>query len=179
MPDDSTRSAGGAPKAPKPAPADNPKIPFPAATESIDRVVHAAQGRLTSGMAPAATALAFFDWWIHLANSPGKMNELAQNAFAKGFGFALHVAQSAARPGEAAPPFIAPLPGDTRFASEEWRKYPFNLIHQSFLLGEQWWNYATKEVRGVSRHHQDMVGFAARQFWDMMAPSNYLIDRPP
>ncbi|MBM3582690.1 MAG: alpha/beta fold hydrolase, partial [Alphaproteobacteria bacterium] len=153
-------------------------MPFPAATESIDRVVHAVQGRLTSGMAPAATALAFFDWLVHLANSPGKMNELAQNAYAKSLGFALYAARNGFRPGQSDAPFITPLPGDTRFASDEWRKYPFNMIHQAFLLGEQWWNYATKEVRGVSRHHQDMVGFSARQFWDMIAPSNYLLTNP-
>ncbi len=195
MPDDSTAAAPGPSKPPKPSsnpspaappaakarlPAESPgaQMPFPAATESIDRVVHAVQGRLTSGMAPAATALAFFDWLVHLANSPGKMNELAQNAYAKSLGFALYAAQNGFRPGRSDTPFIAPLPGDTRFASEEWRKYPFNMIHQAFLLGEQWWNYATKEVRGVSRHHQDMVGFSARQFWDMMAPSNYLLTNP-
>jgi len=194
MPDDSA-AAPGPSKPPKPSsnpspaappaakarpPAESPgaQMPFPAATESIDRVVHAVQGRLTSGMAPAATALAFFDWLVHLANSPGKMNELAQNAYAKSLGFALYAAQNGFRPGRSDTPFIAPLPGDTRFASEEWRKYPFNMIHQAFLLGEQWWNYATKEVRGVSRHHQDMVGFSARQFWDMMAPSNYLLTNP-
>jgi polyhydroxyalkanoate synthase len=191
MPDDSANTAPGPSKPPKPSsnpspaakarpPAESPgaQMPFPAATESIDRVVHAVQGRLTSGMAPAATALAFFDWLVHLANSPGKMNELAQNAYAKSLGFALYAAQNGFRPGQSDTPFIAPLPGDTRFASEEWRKYPFNMIHQAFLLGEQWWNYATKEVRGVSRHHQDMVGFSARQFWDMMAPSNYLLTNP-
>ncbi|MBM3951869.1 MAG: alpha/beta fold hydrolase [Rhodospirillales bacterium] len=194
MPDDSA-AAPGPSKSPKPSsnpqpaappatkarpPAEPPgaQMPFPAATESIDRVVHAVQGRLTSGMAPAATALAFFDWLVHLANSPGKMNELAQNAYAKSLGFALYAARNGFRPGQSDAPFITPLPGDTRFASDEWRKYPFNMIHQAFLLGEQWWNYATKEVRGVSRHHQDMVGFSARQFWDMIAPSNYLLTNP-
>jgi polyhydroxyalkanoate synthase len=194
MPDDSA-AAPGPSKSPKPSsnpqpaapPATNARphaeppgaqMPFPAATESIDRVVHAVQGRLTSGMAPAATALAFFDWLVHLANSPGKMNELAQNAYAKSLGFALYAARNGFRPGQSDAPFITPLPGDTRFASDEWRKYPFNMIHQAFLLGEQWWNYATKEVRGVSRHHQDMVGFSARQFWDMIAPSNYLFTNP-
>jgi polyhydroxyalkanoate synthase len=172
------RAAAPAPPPPARAPEEGAKISFPVATESIDRVVHAVQGRMTSGMAPAATALAFFDWLVHLANSPGKMNELAQNAVAKSLGFALYAARARFQPGQSDPPFIAPLPGDTRFASEEWRKYPFNLIHQSFLLGEQWWNYATKKVRGVSRHHQDMVGFAARQFWDMVAPSNYLLTNP-
>ncbi|MEK7245469.1 MAG: poly-beta-hydroxybutyrate polymerase N-terminal domain-containing protein, partial [Pseudomonadota bacterium] len=164
---------------PQPSPAaEGAQLPFPLATESIDRVVHAIQGRMTSGLAPAAVALAYFDWFAHLANSPGKMNELAQNAFSKSLAFAIYAARAAAAPGEAQPPFIAPLAGDARFASNEWRKFPFNMIHQSFLLGEQWWNYATKEVRGVSQHHQDVVGFSARQFWDMVAPSNYPLTNP-
>ena len=168
-----------APAPPSPAPvAEGSKLPFPLATESIDRVVHAIQGRMTSGLEPAAVALAFFDWFTHLANSPGKMNELAQNAFSKSLAFAIYAARAAAAPDQAAPPFITPLAGDTRFASGEWQKYPFNLLHQSFLLGEQWWNYATKEVRGVSQHHQDVVGFSARQFWDMVAPSNYPFTNP-
>ena len=154
------------------------KLPFPLATESIDRIVHAIQGRMTSGLAPAAVALAYFDWFAHLANSPGKMNELAQNAVSKSLAFAMYATHALAAPGETLTPFIAPLPGDTRFASAEWQKFPFNLIHQSFLLGEQWWNYATKEVRGISQHHQDVVGFSARQFWDMVAPSNYLLTNP-
>ena len=169
------------PKPPSPAPApaaEGSKLPFPLATESIDRVVHAVQGRMTSGLEPAAVALAFFDWFTHLANSPGKMNELAQNAFSKSLAFAIYAARAAAAPDTTEPPFIAPLPGDARFASAEWQKFPFNLLHQSFLLGEQWWNYATKEVRGVSRHHQDVVGFSARQFWDMVAPSNYPFTNP-
>ncbi len=166
----------------RPQPGENvpegAKLPFPLATESIDRIVHAIQGRMTSGLAPSAVALAYFDWLAHLANSPGKINELAQNAFSKSLAFALYAARAQAAPGETQSPFIAPLAGDTRFASAEWQKYPFNLIHQSFLLGEQWWNYATKEVRGVSRHHQDVVGFSARQFWDMVAPSNYPFTNP-
>ena len=166
----------------RPQPGENvpegAKLPFPLATESIDRIVHAIQGRMTSGLAPSAVALAYFDWLAHLANSPGKINELAQNAFSKSLAFALYAARAQAAPGEAQSPFIAPLAGDTRFASAEWQKYPFNLIHQSFLLGEQWWNYATKEVRGVSQHHQDVVGFSARQFWDMVAPSNYPFTNP-
>jgi polyhydroxyalkanoate synthase len=166
-------------KSPSPAPAvEGSKLPFPLATESIDRVVHAIQGRMTSGLEPAAVALAFFDWYAHLANSPGKMNELAQNAFSKSLAFAIYAARAAAAPDKTEPPFIAPLAGDTRFASAEWQKFPFNLLHQSFLLGEQWWNYATKEVRGVSQHHQDVVGFSARQFWDMVAPSNYPFTNP-
>ncbi|MEK7821043.1 MAG: alpha/beta fold hydrolase [Pseudomonadota bacterium] len=169
-----------APPPPPAPPADGPGFAFPLATESIDRIMHAVQGRATSGLSPAVVSLAFFDWLTHLANSPGKMNELAQNAISKSLAFGLYAARAAAAgtEGKDMPPFITPLPKDARFASAEWRQFPFNMIHQSFLLGEQWWNYATKQVRGVSRHHQDIVSFSARQFWDMMAPSNFPLTNP-
>ena len=152
--------------------------PFPQVTESIDRVVHAMQGRFTSGISPASMGLAYFDWLVHLANSPGKASELVQNAAAKSVGFGLYAARALSNPEEELPPFIQPLPQDTRFSSPEWKKYPFSLTHQAFLLTEQWWHYATTEMKGVSRHHQDVVSFTARQILDMMAPSNFPISNP-
>src|SRR5215831_16694686 len=43
----------------------------------LDRASHAAIARLTGGLSPAALGLAFFDWWVHLAASPGKQLSLA------------------------------------------------------------------------------------------------------
>jgi hypothetical protein len=38
---------------------------------SSDRLLHAAMGRLTAGLSPAALALAYADWAVHLWSSPG------------------------------------------------------------------------------------------------------------
>jgi len=38
---------------------------------------------------------------------------------------------------------IEPLAHDSRFEADEWQQWPFNLIHQSFLLSQQWWHNAT------------------------------------
>ncbi|MEY9748464.1 hypothetical protein ABIF65_007838 [Bradyrhizobium japonicum] len=55
------------------------------AVDDIDRSFHAALARLTGGVSPAALALAFADWQLHLPASPGKQASLAgqaiQNAF--------------------------------------------------------------------------------------------------
>jgi len=40
-------------------------------------------------------------------------------------------------------------------------------------MQQQWWHRATTDVRGVSRHHEDVVTFTTRQILDMMAPSNF------
>jgi polyhydroxyalkanoate synthase len=41
------------------------------------------------------------------------------------------------------------------------------------LLCEQFWNEATRDVRGVSHDHEAAVNFFARQLLDMAAPSNF------
>lgn len=149
---------------------------FPAITESMDRLIHAFQGKITQGLSPASLILAYLDWAVHLANSLGKVNELGQNALSKSYRFALYSARAARDPN--AEPFIESLPQDTRFSSAEWSKFPFNLYYQSFLLVEQWWHYATTDVRGVSRHHQDVVSFTSRQLLDMLSPSNFALTNP-
>lgn len=139
-------------------------------TRTIDRLAHAWLGRATLGLSPASLLLAYYDWALHFGFSPGKQAELLRNAAEKSFRFGLYALQAA---DPDAPPFIAPLPQDRRFRDPAWRAWPFNLAHQGFLLAEQWWHYATKGVRGVSPHHENMVSFAARQFLDMCAPSNF------
>ncbi len=145
--------------------------PFPIFTESTDRLMHALQGRFTLGLSPASLSLAYMDWLIHLANSPGKTVELTQNAAAKALPLARYAVDSALGRSHADP--FAPLAQDSRFASPEWQAFPYNALSQGFLYTEQWWHYATTGVRGVGRHHQQVVEFAARQALDMLAPSNF------
>jgi poly[(R)-3-hydroxyalkanoate] polymerase subunit PhaC len=160
---------------------------------NVDRLVHAWQAGWTAGLSPDSLALAGLDWAVHLANSPGKRWELVDKAVRKSsrlVGYAMRrgtgpgSAWTSGRPnadrrtGADAAPCIEPLPQDRRFADPAWRQWPFDLQYQSFLLLQQWWHNATTGVEGVSRHHEDVVSFAARQLLDALAPSNYLFSNP-
>ena len=139
------------------------------ALESIDRKLNAATARLSMGVSPVSLAMAYFDWLAHLSMSPGKRLQLAERALANARSLGEYALRSAFDPD--APPCVDPA-RDHRFAHEGWRRFPFNLIHQAFLLNEQWWNEATTGIKGVSRQHEKAVSFIARQLLDMMSPSN-------
>jgi polyhydroxyalkanoate synthase len=125
-------------------------------------------------VAPATALGAFADWAMHLALSPAKQWELAGLA-----------GEQAARWGRAATSgpaddcwCVEPLPQDKRFDDARWRERPFVWFAQAFLLRQEWWQCATTAVPGVSHHHEQMVNFAARQWLDMVSPSNSVLANP-
>lgn len=142
----------------------------------LDRLLHAWQGRFTLGLSPAALILAYVDWLTHLANAPGKQQALAQLALAQLVTFNRYALGAALNP--QTPPDDPDLPEDRRFVAPEWQLWPFNLYAQAFLLAQQWWSAATTGVSGVSRHHEQVTTFAARQLLDMIAPTNFLLTNP-
>lgn len=143
---------------------------------SIDRTIHAYEGRITQGISPASLSLAYMDWLIHLLHSPGKLGELADNLLSKHSAYAVWSVRAATDP--QTPPLIEPLAQDRRFKDAAWSKFPFNVIAQGFLMREQWWHYATTGIAGVSRHHENVVSFAARQWLDMLSPTNFPLTNP-
>ncbi|SMF45758.1 polyhydroxyalkanoate synthase [Tistlia consotensis] len=150
--------------------------PADVGARNLDRVVRGGLARMTSAVSPVALAQAYGDWAMNLALSPGKRAELAEAAW-KG-AMALGVSAGHALAGQASEPLIEPQAHDKRFADEGWRKPPYNLLVESFLLTQQWWHNATNGVRGVSQHHEAMVSFAARQWLDVFSPSNFLPTNP-
>jgi polyhydroxyalkanoate synthase len=143
----------------------------------LDRMTRAVVGRLTHGLSPAALASAWLDWAYHLGTSPGKQAWLVEKAGRKWVRFADFLTRCAMMPG-VEHCCITPLPQDKRFAAPDWQAPPFNAIHQAFLLTQQWWHNATTGVRGVSRHHEDVVAFTARQIADIFSPSNFPLTNP-
>ena len=148
-----------------------------ALADVTDRSLHAATARFTGGLSPAALVAAYLDWATHLANAPGKRLALIDKAKRKALRFANYAYRYGIEGGKTEC-CIEPLPQDHRFVNEEWQKWPYNFIYQTFLLQQQWWHNATTGVRGVSKRHEEMVAFASRQILDMVAPSNFLLTNP-
>ena len=162
-------------RAPKPPPQPEESLGLEA-FRSIDRMREALTAQATGGLSPAALALAFMDWSIHLAVAPGKRMELVWKGSEKAGRFGAHLLSAST--GTHAPPCIEPLPGDSRFTAKAWEQPPFCFWAQAFLLGQQWWHNATREVPGVAPHHEDVVSFTARQLLDMFSPGNFLPTNP-
>ena len=146
-----------------------------ASSHPLDLPLKAAVGRMTHGVSPIAVSSALFDWGAHLAVSPGKQLELAESALRK----ALHwwLWWQSCAPG-AASSRVEPVPQDRRFARPAWQPLPWQGLAQGFLLWDQWWQEATRGVRGVSAHHEEVAAFVARQALDMASPSNSVLLNP-
>ncbi len=142
---------------------------------NADRLLHANLGKLTGGLSPASIASAWMDWATHLALSPSKQAEIVEMGVRQWERLARYAAQM---PGENVPPAIEPLPQDPRFRDPAWNQWPFNVIHQSFLLGQQWMSIATRGVRGTTKHHEQVMDYMARQMMDILSPSNFIATNP-
>lgn len=162
------RSAEGARSAPRPSPAAMPASL--AGLTIIDREFQAWRARVTGGASPIAFSLACLDWLAHLAGMPGRQAELAVRAWRDAMGLAADMAWTG--PADAARG-CEPRPEDPRFTAPGWRRWPFSVFSQAFLLTERWWQEATSGVPGVSHHHERIVSFAARQLLDAVSPTNF------
>ncbi|MDO9313566.1 MAG: alpha/beta fold hydrolase [Burkholderiaceae bacterium] len=143
--------------------------------QAIERAMQALSPlHASTAVSPATAAGAFLDWAMHLAASPAKQWELwevsVQNAVR-------WVQATCAGPADNRW-CIDPLPQDKRFDDPEWRERPFAWYAQALLLQQAWWQHATTGVPGVTHHHERMVDFAARQWLDMVSPSNSVIANP-
>ncbi len=77
-----------------------------------------------------------------------------------------------------AEPCVQPLPHDHRFDHEGWAGWPYNLIHQAFLLTQQWWYNAACDIDGVTEREEQVVSFVSRQMLDLISPSNFIATNP-
>jgi polyhydroxyalkanoate synthase subunit PhaC len=157
-------------------------MPMPTAAPSgaatLDPLFHAALARHSGSLSIASAALAFFDWWLHLAVSPGKQADLAALAREQAGQWLCYAAECAIKGSNAACTCVQPRARDHRFDAPQWRHWPYNLLQQAFLLHERWWDAATTNVWAVEPHHEQKAAFAARQWLDTVSPTNFPATNP-
>jgi polyhydroxyalkanoate synthase len=137
---------------------------------TVDRLVRALLARATQGISPNALAQTWTDWALHLAQAPGKRQELAERAALTAARLSLWQPYAFAD-GRHAPPFT-PLPTDKRFADPAWSQWPFNVYVQYFLGAEALWAEATRDVPGLMRDREAAIAFMTRALVDVVSPSN-------
>jgi polyhydroxyalkanoate synthase subunit PhaC len=163
-----TRTRSIAKTAPSALPSDH--------ADELDRTAHAALAKLTGGIAPSSLQMAWFDWATHFAANPAKQFEaLVVKPVRKAARLGEYLVQA---PADGGAQCIEPLEQDQRFRDPAWQRWPFNTYQQAFLLTQQWLHNLTTGVRGVEKHHEDVVAFTARQWLDMMSPTNFIATNP-
>ena len=142
----------------------------------------------TLGRSPLSVLNAYSDWLGHLAVAPGLQQQLFGFAIQRSVELWQYATGWALRGTAASEPCVAPLPQDNRFSDPAWSTWPFNFVHQAFLMQQEWWERATTSVPGVSPHNTREVSFLARQVrevsflarqvLDQFAPSNFVATNP-
>ncbi|NWH08323.1 MAG: polyhydroxyalkanoic acid synthase [Alphaproteobacteria bacterium] len=161
---------------PRPATAQPAKSDWPSTRAphdgftTLDRGYRAVLARMTDGTSPTSIMMAIQDWAIHLARSPGKQLELAQLAMQDAV--RLTVFASDAIMQRAPEPVYEPSEDDHRFTSADWNTFPFSVAKQNFLATENWWDCATRNIRGMSDRRGDRVRFLTHNALDVVSPSN-------
>lgn len=144
-------------------------------TTAFDREFHARLGKFLA-LSPASLADAYFDWFTHLAISPGKQFQLMESMGRKQSKLLDYTLWSMwGIPAHDCVPSVKP---DRRFTDHGWESYPFNVYQQAFLLTQDWWHEATSTVRGVSQHHAEVLPFLTRHYLDMWSPHNFAWTNP-
>jgi polyhydroxyalkanoate synthase len=144
-------------------------LPGPTAAERMDQAAHALLSRAAMGLSPISLSLAWADWALHLAVSPGRQSTLARQA-AKLAGSMLP-AQAGTADGTKRPE------SDERFRDAAWERWPFNTFKNQYKAACAWWEQAV-QVDGVARHHGHLVNFFTRQWLDAISPSNFTATNP-
>jgi polyhydroxyalkanoate synthase len=138
------------------------------AMHALDRLREAGLARATGGFSPESMALAWADWFLHLAGAPGKRLELALRLSQA----ATAVVGASVAPDSPAAGNAPDPASDPRFRHPDWQQSPYREWAQGFLLAQAWWRNATRDVPGTEPHHEDVIAFVARQWLDVFAPSN-------
>lgn len=145
-----------------------------ATTSLMDNEFKAALSKAFNGMSPIEISLAYLDWLNHLAISPGKQLQLVQSLVLKAMKLGFYGVAALFRPTMEGP--ASKL--ERRVSSENWQRWPFNVMAQAHQTTKDWWDEAGTGVAGVSESHQELVKFITSQVLDLLSPANNPLTNP-
>jgi polyhydroxyalkanoate synthase len=145
-----------------------------ATTTLMDNEFKSMLARTFNGMSPIEISLAYLDWLAHLAISPGRQLQLAQDFVLKAMKLGLYNIGALFRQDLAGP--ASKL--DRRVTGENWQKWPFNVLAQAHQTASEWLAETGRDVAGVSESHQELVNFMTGQMLDLLSPANYPLTNP-
>jgi polyhydroxyalkanoate synthase len=140
----------------------------------MDREFRTMLAQVTSGMSPLELSLATLDWISHLAISPGKRTQLVQSFVTKLGRLGLYSLQSIIKKDAKGPASAI----ERRMSSDDWRRWPFNVLAEAHQTTKDWVKEATTGVEGVRSEHEVMVHAVADQVLDLLSPANYPLTNP-
>lgn len=159
-----------------PKPRSSAKSPFAYRGQEYDYLFRSWLGKYTNWLSPTSYSLAFSDWIMDLAISPAKQVEIVNKAFTNNYQLMQYFIKSCID--QNCEVCTQGREIDKRFENELWKKFPFNLYWQYFLLCERLWDEASGSMSGMSKHHRNIVNFSGRQILDMLSPSNFIWTNP-
>lgn len=135
--------------------------------EVFDRTLHSVFAKYFGMFSPVTLVLSYFDWFAHIMICPAKQLEIRSYFFESNLNWCKDIFDS-----ESCEISLMCQPTDQRFKHPGWNDFPYSLYARLFLMYEDLWSHATQNVRGVEKHHQQVVHFLSRQLLDVFAPSN-------
>ncbi len=157
-------------------PASGHAMQGPDPTAEWTRQYLAALAQVTGGLSPLPFGGAWMDWWSRLAQSPSKQTELAQSAMEKTmelWGFAAQAAD-----GNPHAPVTDNPAEAQRFKAGAWGRWPYNVLAQSYLHTQAWWDQAADAAPGMDKDKSDLARFSIKQALEAVSPQNFLLTNP-
>jgi polyhydroxyalkanoate synthase len=126
---------------------------------------------MTKGLSFNAATAAWQDYLRHLSQAPGRRAQLVEHA-AQNW---VRLVRQAWGLGDVG---WTPQHDDHRFNHPGWEQPPFSLWLQGFLATQDWWEEATREIRGMHPKCAQRLSFTVRQMLDALSPSNFPLMNP-
>lgn len=137
-----------------------------ASARRLDDLLTSAAGRTSGGLPAPRIALAFADWLINLAASPGRQLQILEKLLRSRYRLVASLLGD-----------VPPI-SDSRYSTEAWKRKPFVWLAHGALAREELIRLATDPLPGMDRHNAELVRFYSQQLAEALSPANFPLTNP-